>query len=78
MQQMYPNDAGLTVELCCDTYTEPKPDNTKLYLYRLYRKTEFIFLDAEPLAEEWVTEAEAAELNTEMILQGLILVKAQD
>lgn len=79
MQQMYPDDeASFTVELCCDTFVEPEPDHTKLYLYRMYRKSEFMFLDAEPLAEEWATEAEVAELNTEMIPQGLVLVKAQD
>lgn len=78
MQQMYPDDeAGFTVELCCDTHTEPEPGDSKLYLYQMYRKSEFMFLGAEPLAEEWATEAEVAELNTEMILQGLILVKAQ-
>lgn len=78
MQQTYPdNEAGFTVELCCDTRTELEPGNTKLCLYRIYRKSEFMSLGAEPLAEEWATEAEVAELNTEMIPQGLILVKAQ-
>lgn len=52
MGQMHPNDsAGFTVQLWIDDFSEPEPDNTKRYLYRLYRKSEFMFLGGKPLDE---------------------------
>lgn len=31
-------------------------DDSPLYLYHLYRKSEFMFLGGEPLSEQWATE----------------------
>lgn len=64
MAQLYPNDTlGFTVELWIDDNEEFQPDDSNLYLYRLYRKSKFFFLGGEPLAEEWATEAEVSDAN---------------
>ena len=57
--------------------SSPEPDDT-LHLYHLYHFSELPLLDGSPLAEEWATEAEVAQINEEAIPQGFIWVKAQD
>ena len=60
-----------------ESSSSPKSDY-KLYLYRLYHKSEFPSPSGEPLAEEWATVAEMLEVNQELSKHGFIWVKAQN
>jgi hypothetical protein len=79
MQEMFPDDtAGFTVELWIDDFSESQPNDSKQHLYRLYRKSGFMFLGGEPLDEMWASEAEVSDANDDLVPRGYIWVKASD